>query len=174
VRPLNSQPVVVESLAELAYDLASGVHRVLQRRTPVVTSDMAWTPTGELVFVTLDEASRERARDTFGTSLPVLLRTLPEQGVGNLYLSLTGWREQRVSRVATHPERRFVCSVVQVERPDPRLFAPLGALTYADVLSSWASYAAVKAANASYDALLWNYAESSGQSLAVPWPPADV
>src|SRR5262245_3172836 len=94
-RPTNSQRVTVAALAELAYDAPAGVHWVLNRRTPIFAGDVAHTPTFELTFSTANEDARQRARATLGNGVPVLLRTPPEQGVGNLYFAVPNWREQR-------------------------------------------------------------------------------
>jgi hypothetical protein len=124
VEPENSQQVIVERLAELVVVVPTGVHYVLGRRAPIVTADVAKAPSFELVFVTLDALAREKARATLGTGVPVLLRTLPEQGVGLLYLSVVGWAEQRPSRLAVHAERRFVVQGQEVDAPAATLYAP--------------------------------------------------
>jgi hypothetical protein len=171
-RPLNSQPVTVEKLDPMAYEQPLGLHRVLERRSPVVTADLAWTPNAELVFVTLDGDSGIKARDALGNGVPVLLRTLPEQGPGNMYLIMTGWSIARVSRVATRPERRFSCQAVQIDRPDPRVYKPRPPLTYATLLTKYGTYPAVKAAG-TYDQVLYDYAAGTSGAVA-PWPPRDV
>jgi hypothetical protein len=173
LRPLNSQPVNVEKYDPLEYEQPVGVHRVLERRAPVVTSDLAWTPTGELVFVTFDELADEKVRGCLGNGVPVLLRTLPEQGVGNAYLVLTSWRSSRVSRIATRPERRWTCATVQVDRPDARVFVPTAPATWAATKSAYATWADLKAQRSSWDAVLYDYALGE-PGLAAPWPPSDV
>ena len=63
VRPNNTQKVVLESLPELAYTVPVGVHEILARRTPIVSTDIADTPTFELSFLTGDdEHARARPR----------------------------------------------------------------------------------------------------------------
>lgn len=171
VRAQNTFQVVLEELAELDYDYPTGVHQILDRRTPVVTSDIANTPTFELSFLTDTDDQRLRARAILGNGVPVLLRTPPQDGIGNVYFSVTGWQEQRVVRLATQPARRFVTECVQVDRPDPGLFKPLVPVSYADVKATFATYAALKAARASYDAL--TYGPGSAEDV-VPWPPTDV
>jgi hypothetical protein len=173
VRPVNSQPVSVEKYDPLAYEQPLGLHRVLERRAPVVTADVAWTPAGELVFVTLDEEAHTKARDALGNGVPVLLRTLPEQGPGNVYLILTGWGIARVSRVATRPERRFSCSTVQIDRPDPRVFKPWAPVTYATVLVKYGTYAELLAEGGTYDSVAFDYASGTAGAV-LPWPPGDV
>jgi hypothetical protein len=159
-RPTNSQPVIVESLAELRYQAAVGVHRVLDRRDPVLTALPAWTPDAELVLVTGTLAERDRVRAIIGSGYPCLLRTPPAQGVGNAYLGVTSFVEQRPSRLALHPDRRFTIAVTSVARPDPFIYVPLAPNTYADVKTSWSSYAELEAGVASYDELAYTYPEA--------------
>jgi len=174
VRPTNSQRVTVQGLPELSHDAPAGVHWVLDRRSPIFSGGLAHTPTFELTFVVGDEGARQRARATLGNGVPVLLRTPPEHGVGNLYFAVPGWREQRVSRLALHGDRRFVVSAVQVTRPDPALYVPIPPNTYARLREQHVDYAAVKAAYASYDALLYDYDAAVGPTDVQPWPPSDV
>lgn len=173
-QPGNTQRVLVEGLAELEYQAPAGVHEVLGRRSPIVTTDVARTPTLELVLVTAGELERERARAALGNGAPLLLRTPPEHGVGNLYLFTTGWSEQRLGRLALYGDRRLVVRAQQVERPDPQLFTPgAGFGTYAQVLAEFATYAALLAAVATYDELAYDYTALLPID-SVPWPPADV
>jgi hypothetical protein len=172
-RPVNSRQVLVDSFGPLSYETTTGVHRVLNRRTPIVTSDLTYTPSGRLVFATLTLEDAEGARDALSNGVPVLLRTPPEQGVGNIYLAVTSFDEARISRIALYEERRFETQVVQVDRPDPTLFAPVAANTYAEVKQTYATYADLKAARPSYDSLLWDYYAVNSSPVA-PWPPADV
>ena len=174
VRPTNSQRVTVQALPELAHDAPAGVHWVLDRRSPIFAGGLAHTPTFELTFSVADEGARQRARATLGNGVPVLLRTPPEQGVGNLYFAVPSWREQRISALALHADRRFVVSAIQVTRPDPALYVPIPPNTYARLRDQHADYAAVKAAYASYDALLYDYDAAVGPTDVQPWPPRDV
>lgn len=169
----NTQKIVMESLDELSYDVPVGVHRILDRRTPIVTSDPAWTPSFELGFLTDTDTARDRARATLGNGIPVLLRTPPENGIGSMYFSVLGWAEQRPFKQARAPERLFVVDAVQVDRPDPDLYAPVPPATYASVKAGYATYTALKAARASYDAVLYDYATALPGDV-LPWPPDDV
>lgn len=173
-QPLNTQRVIVVSLAELAYSVPAAVHKVIGRRAPIVTSDYAQTPTFQLVFATGTDDEREQARATLGNAMPVLVRTPPEQGVGNLYLSVLGWTETRPSRLALHADRVFTVQAVQVDRPDPALFVPVTLIeTYAGVLDSYDDYGDVRSSRESYAALLITYAAAPGGSTE-PWPPDDA
>jgi hypothetical protein len=173
VRPTNSQRVAVQALPELAYDAPSGVHWILNRRSPIFTGSVAHTPSFALAFVTATEDDRQRARANLGNGAPCLLRTPPEQGVGNLYFAVPSWSEQRVSRLALHPDRRFVASGIQVDRPDPALYVPLAPNVYGVVLEV-GTYADVEARWPTYDAMLWDYTTLEGPADIQPWPPTDV
>ena len=141
VRSQNTQLVTLEELAELEYEYPTGVHQILDRRTPVVTRDIANAPEFELSFLTDTDEQRLKARAILGNGVPVLLRTPPQDGIGNIYFSVTGWAEQRPFQLATEPTRRFVTQCVQVDRPDPGLFRPLVPISYADVTAGFADYA---------------------------------
>jgi len=173
-RPTNTMPVLVEALPALDYDGPVGVHRILERRDPVLTTSTLWTPTGALSFVTPTLADRDRARAILGAGVTVLLRTPPERGVGNLYLGVEGMAEQRVSRLAQYADRRFVVDVVQVARPDPGLFAPVAPLTYRARLEQWATYRAVVDLHVSYQDLAYVDADGPASPGGLPWLPDDV
>jgi hypothetical protein len=172
-RPANSQQVIVESLQSLEYESAAGVHRVLERRAPVLTTAPAWTPRTELRFLTSDKLERDRARASLGTGVPVLLRTDPGQGVGNLYLGVTGFTEERPARIAQFWTRRFIVQGVQVDRPDPSIYVPAPPMTYSVVKSTYATYATLTAAVPTYDELANAYPPGAVAPFP-PWPPEDV
>lgn len=173
-QPGNSQQVLVESMTELAYSVPVGVHKVIGRRAPIVLSDVAPYPSSELVFVTGSDGEREMARATLGNGIPFLFKSGPEQGVGQMYLSVLEWAEQRPSRLALHPDRRFRVRVQQVDRPDPKLIVPTTMIaTYLDVREGFDNYADVKASRSSYQALMLTYGGGAGGTVE-PWPPDDV
>lgn len=171
--PTNTQKLIIERLDELDYEAASGVHNVLNRRTPIVTSDIARAPKLELSLLTETDTAREKTRAALGNGVPVLLRTPPENGIASMYLAVTEWKEQRVVNSATLPDRRFVLSCVQVDRPDPILYAPVFIATYAGIRDAYASYAGLKAARSTYDDVLHDPAAAAALNV-VPWPPDDV
>lgn len=173
VRPTNTQQIVIQALPELAYAVPVGVHDILGRRTPIVSGDVANTPTFELAFLTDSDDSREKARATLGNGVPVLLRSTPATGIGSLYFAVTGFSEQRVVPDGLVPDRRFVVAAVQVDRPDPGLYDPIPPATYDAVGQTFATYAALLAGRSSYDALLYHYAGGEASDV-VPWPPVDV
>jgi hypothetical protein len=171
-QPTNTQQVAVASLAELAYDVLVGVHHVMGRRAPIVTSDVAPTPAFELVFSTETETARDRARATLGDGIPVLLRTPPSQGVGTLYFAVLSWAEQRPSRLALHADRLFRVRAQEVDRPDPKLFVPTTLIeSYSGVLAEYDDYGDVAARAETYSALLFQY---GGPGTVEPWPPEDA
>jgi hypothetical protein len=172
-RPTNTFPILVEALPELAFSGPIGVHRVLDRRDPILTTAALWTPTGTLAFVTETVEERDRARAILGTGVAFLLRTPPEHGVGNLYLGVTGFNEQRVSRLALHEDRRFSVGVVQVARPDPTLYVPIPPLTYTDRLATWPLYQDATATGNTYGELAYTFPPGRIDP-GPPWPPSDV
>ena len=169
----NTLRVVLEQIPELEYETPTTVHEVITRRTPIVTSDIAHTAELEVSFLTESDDERDRARAMLGNGIPVLLRTPPENGVGNMYLAVLGFSEQRIVQLATVVDRRFVVDARHVARPDPTLFVPLAAVIYEDVRAAYASYLDVRTERASYDALLYSYAGAEASDI-VPWPPDDV
>ena len=169
-RPSNTQRVTLDHLAELDYVVNAGVHNIIGRRDPIVTSDIALAPAFELSFYTLDEGAREKARSALGSGFPVELRTAPEQGVGVLYLAVLGWKEQRPSRIAFHAERRFAVQAQQVVAPSPTLYAPLPPVTYDSLEAAVADYAALDAAYPDYDSIAIDFDLGGGASDSEPWP----
>jgi hypothetical protein len=174
-QPSNSQEIVVEGLQELAYAVPASVHKVIARRGPIVLSDVAAYPSFELGFLTSTEAERENARGSLGNGVPLLLKTPPANGIGNLYFSVLGWREQRIVKPARVPDRHFLVSCQQVDRPDPKLIVPTTAIaSYLDVRSDFADYEQVRAQRNSYSALLVTYTAGGEGGAIVPWPPTDA
>ncbi|HEY3188822.1 MAG TPA: hypothetical protein VGJ70_15175, partial [Solirubrobacteraceae bacterium] len=149
------------------------VHEVITRRSPIVTTDIAHTAELEVSFLTASDDERERARALLGNGVPVLLRTPPEDGIGNMYLAVLGFREQRIVAPATTTDRRFVVSARHVARPDPALFAPLAAVIYEDVRAAYATYLDLRTNRVTYDAMLYSYGGAEPSDI-VPWPPDDV
>jgi hypothetical protein len=149
------------------------VHEIITRRAPIVSSDIAHTPAFELSVLTETLDERDQCRAILANGVPVLLRTPPVDGIGNLYFSVLGFHEQRLVAAGTVPDRRFVISGRQVQRPDPGLYAPLGVATYNHVKATFATYAALKAGRVNYDAVLYDWAGSKPSDI-VPWPPDDV
>ena len=141
--PTNSLPLTIESMNELDFVIPSGVHRVLDRPAPVITSLPAWTPSTELIVLTETLAERDSTRALLGSGYPFLLRTDPAQGIGEMYLGPSEFVEERILPKGTAPQRRFRISCVQVERPDPFVYVPLAPNDYAEVKATFATYAAM-------------------------------
>lgn len=171
--PSNTQRVIIEALAELEYEAASGVHYVLNRRTPIVTSDIARAPSFELSLLTETDGEREKTRAALGNGVPILLRTPPENGIGSVYFIPTDWKEQRIITLATVQDRRFVISCVQVDRPDPILYVPVFTATYAGIRDAYDAYSELDTSRDTYDDVLHDPAGAEAANI-VPWPPSDV
>jgi len=173
-RPTNSLVLTIQSLDALTFDFAAGVHRVLNRRAPVLTTLPAYTPSGELVVLTDTLPERDQVRDLLGNGYPILIRSPPDQGIGNMYLGVTQFIEERFLTLGVRSERRFRIQTVQVERPDPGLFVPIPPNTYANVKASFATYADLKVAVATYDQLAYTFPPGQEPSPIEPWLPDDV
>jgi hypothetical protein len=172
-RAANTTRVLLEALPEHEYPVPNTVHDIIARRDPIVSSDVAHTPAFEVSLLTDTLEQREQVRATLGNGVPVLLRTPPEQGIGNLYFAVLGYAAQRIVPAGAVPDRRFVVSGRQVQRPDPLLYAPIGVATYQHVEDSFATYQALFDGRVSYDAVLYDYAGSEPSDI-VPWLPTDV
>lgn len=172
----NTGPVTIESFDELEYDAPQGVHRILNRRTPIVTSDIRWTPSGTLVIVTLTVDDARRVRDALGSSSPLLLRSTFDRGVGNMYLQPLTVREARISRIATEPARRWTVDVVEIDRPDPSLYVPK-AVTWTEVVAEWATWQDVLDARPTWGDLMYDrtgLSDAAIYSIEPAFPTRDV
>lgn len=172
-RPTNTIPVDVEAFPELRYDGPVGVHRVLDRRDPVLTTAAFWTPGGVLTFITPTELDREKARSILGSGVPFLLRTHPRVGVGNMYLGVLDFREQRLSRLGLHPDRRFAADVEQVARPDPETFVPVAPMSYRERLETFPIYDDVVDTGKTYQDIAYTF-PAGDVDPSQPWLPTDV
>jgi len=172
-RATNTIRVMIESLPALEYPVPVTAHEVITRRDPIVASDIAHTPSFELSLLTVSDAQRHQARGALGNGVPVLLRTPPEDGIGNLYFAVLAFQEQRIVAAGTVTDRRFVVSARQVTRPDPELYRPLGVATYQHVKDTFATYADLRAQRVNYDAVLYDWADAEPIDV-IPWPPSDV
>jgi hypothetical protein len=173
-RPTNSLPLTIESFVSLDFEVAAGVMRVLNRRAPVLVTLPAWTPEGELVLLTETLDERDALRALLGEGYPILVRTIPEQGVGNIYLGVTDFKEERLLSLGDRPQRRFTIAVVQVERPAAHVFQPIPPATYAAVAAEFANYADLLAQVHTYDQLAYWWDVGGVSSGTLPWLPSDV
>jgi hypothetical protein len=172
-RPTNSVRLNAESLDALDYAGAVGVHHILNRRAPVLTTLPSWTPSGELQVITETLAERDAVRALLGSGYPFLLRSTPDMGFGNIYFGVNGFVEERFISLGWAPQRRFRIAAIQVERPDPEIFTPEAPNTYAHVFDQFASYAALRATVGTYDALAYTF-EAGVAGPVIPWLPSDV
>lgn len=172
--PANTLQLVIESLEQLTYEIPTGVHKVIGRRSPIVATDLAQTPAFELALLTATELEREQVRACLGDGISVLLRTEPELGIGNLFFAVLGWAEQRIVRLGTVQDRRHLVNGQEVERPDPKLYVPVTLIaSYQNVKDERTDYAEVLAFDETYAALLTTYGIPPGGSVE-PWPAHDA
>lgn len=173
-RPINSLNVLVESFAELHYEAAVGVHHVLSRRDPVLTSLPTYTPTGELNLLTDDLSERDAVRALLGSGFPFLIRSVPAVGIGNMYCGQTDFVEARILPGGAEPYRRFRVSVVQVERPDPALFVPSVPNTWEAVEATFTSWLEVLDLAGTWDQLGNTYPDNPLANPVLPFLPSDI
>ena len=143
------------------------------RRDPIITTDLAHTPAFELTFITDTLDQRDQARSLLGNGITVLLRTPPEDGIGNFYFAVLDYKEQRIVTIGTMPARDVHRHGRQVQRPDPDRFVPVGVAIYQHVFDTFATYEDLLAERATYDAVLYDWTGSAAVDI-VPWPPDDV
>ena len=175
VRAGNTQQVLIEALPELALHRPRDRSRRSRRRTPIVTADIAHTPAFELSFLTETDTEREQARFTLGNGVPVLLRTPPEDGIGNLYFAVLEF-----ARAADRHQRRSFPTAGSWSRPAGRAARPRPLRSHwrrsstAYVKATFATYAILKAQRVSYDAVAYDWAGAAPRRTSFPWPPDDV
>ena len=99
-RPTNSMLVTIEALPALQFEMPSGLHRVLDRPDPILTTLPARSPTGEAIVLTDTLDERDRLREVFGSGYPLMARATEEVGVGDVYglsyFGITGFIEERI------------------------------------------------------------------------------
>ena len=99
-RPTNSMRVTVEALPALTFEMPTGLHRVLDRADPILTTLPARSPTGEAVILTDSLDERDRLRDVLGSGYPLMARATEEVGIGDTYglsyFGVTGFIEERI------------------------------------------------------------------------------
>ena len=96
-------------------------------------------------MLTTTLAERDRVRLLLGSGYPFLLRAGDELGIGNMYLGVTEFVEERILTLGSAPYRRFRIATIEVEQPDPEIYVPLAPNTYAIVKATYATYALLKA-----------------------------
>jgi hypothetical protein len=170
--PTNSLPLTLESMSTLTSQISSGIYRVLNRRAPVVVALQAWSPGTELIVLTDTLYERDRVRALCGSGYPFLVRTAPEQGIGNTYLAPSELVEERFLTLGEAAQRRFRITCVQIERPDPSIYVPIPPNDYTKAKAAYATYADLTAGVADYDELAYTY--PVGAEPISPWLPDDV
>lgn len=141
--PELSTPVTVVALGPRTAAVQRGVHRPLGRATAVVQTDGArkaaeWT----LTLLTTSDDERLTLQDLVFDASVLLLNVPADKGWGAEYeyVSIGDIEEQRVSRFAGEPLRRWELPCTVVDRP---VGGTQAERTYADVLVDNTSYATV-------------------------------
>ena len=160
-RPTNSMLVTIEALPALSFEMPSGIHRVLDRPDPILTTQPARAPTGEAVILTDTLDERDRLRAVLGSGYPMLARAVEDLGVGDesglSYFGITGFVEERIRTLGTAPERRFTAGIVRVARPDPSTFVPEAPVDYIGVETTYGTYSEAHSTVHTYDELAYVY-----------------
>lgn len=154
--PGNSVKVNVEAILGLDYGIDEQVMYPLMRRTPVVVQNVRRAASGSLQFTTDTEDEARRVRMLFSMGVPVLFQSPMSYGVGNLYLSASKVAEERLTRLASDPTRRWKVEWAEVERPNPEWVLDLdslGFINYGDAYDLYIRYSTLATANEDYDTL---------------------
>ena len=160
-RPTNSMLVTIEALPALQFEMPTGLHRVLDRPDPILTTLPARSPSGEAVVLTETLDERDRLREVLGSGYPLMARAVEELGVGDTYgvsyFGITGFIEERIVSRGDAPQRRFRAAIVRVARPDPSTFAPEAPNTYGVVEATYIDWLRLHEAVHTYDELAYTY-----------------
>lgn len=119
VQPSLSRPVHIESFPALQYPLAHGLVQPQASRYPIAVVQGRRSGRGTLTLLTLTADQGAGLRSLVELSPFFLLNGPPDRAYpgGGLYLLAQDYTEERTTRVAQEPSRRWVIPVVEVERP---------------------------------------------------------
>lgn len=145
--PSISRVVTVESFPELSRALSHSAVRPLFSAYPLVITHARVAATGTLTLLTLTDSEAAAMRTLIQTSPLFQLKSPAVNGLpdGALYLLAGDYVEQRTTRLATEPSRRFIINVIEVDRP-PLEVPPPAENTWQDWLdeplgnSSWGAW----------------------------------
>ena len=105
------------AIPTLARPIARGVHRVLGRSAPIVTSDLRSTVEGAATFLLLDADELADLVDLLAPGTTLLLRTPASFGFGNRYLAIGDVEEARPNARAQSSTRLVTAAFVEVDPP---------------------------------------------------------
>ena len=136
--PWAGIPVIVESFITQTYSIQREVISVWDRPDPVVVSGVRQFPSGTLQLLTLELTERKALLDTIRSgNLIAFSPWKPEYGLDSLtYFSIGNVQEERPSRLAIEPSRRWSLEVQQVRQPPATFTFPTGSKTWQNVKNS--------------------------------------
>lgn len=151
-RPALNSVIRVETAPNLTRPVTQGVFDVLGRSTPVATSMRRGSARGELKLTTFDEDERSALLLLTDDGTPLLLQTPENYGIGNVYVSVGELSEERVTGMGYEWARRWSLPFVVVGRPVGDALAVGN--TWADVLSAYASWDAMRTTEGTWAGVL--------------------
>lgn len=125
-QPGLTRAITVESFPVLSRSLGFGLVQPQARRTPVPVLHARRSATGVLTLLTLTADAASAMRTRIEESPFFLLNGPADRGHpdGGLYLLAGDYEEERTTRYAPEPSRRFVIQVIEVDRPPLELAVP--------------------------------------------------
>jgi hypothetical protein len=151
-RPALNAAVRVSEGPSLTRPVAQGIFDVLGRQTPVAVSMRRNSARGDLHLVTFDDAEREALLLLLDDGTPLLLQTPSGYGVGNVYIAVGEVSEERATGFGPEPLRRWTLPFVVVDRPTGAALAVGN--SWADILASYGSWDAMRAAEGTWAGVL--------------------
>lgn len=117
--PSMSRVITVESFPELSRPLSHSAVRPLFSAYPLVITHARVAATGTLTLLTLTDSEAAAMRTLIETSPLFQMKSPAANGLphGTLYLLAADYVEQRTTRLASEPSRRFIINVIEVDRP---------------------------------------------------------
>jgi hypothetical protein len=130
----------------------AGIFDVIDRSRPVVVAARRQDRTTQLDLTTATEAQRLSMVSLLSTGQVLLLTTPGAYGWGNEYVHIGDVTETRIG-LAVEPSRRWTLPVAVVDRPISLSYQP-AVMTWADVVSDWATWSDMIDENATWDSLI--------------------
>lgn len=153
LQPALSRLLLVADVKEHTQQARTGVLRIMGRADPIAVSDVRLSGSGEIAAYTTTASEAVALRALLATG-NILLWRAPATWTGPtwMYLAVGDTSEVSASGVATEGWREWRLPYAVVAAPYGTSAGPVG-VTYADVLTAYATYAALIAGEATYDAL---------------------
>jgi hypothetical protein len=165
--PDRNMVVTVVDYAQQTWPLEPGIHRVLNRRTPVVVSDVRQAARGTLTLATLTDAEYWDLLEVTADGTPLLFQAPLSYGVGSMYVAVGNLVENRADRIASTFARTWALDLIEVDPPVST--SPINLNRYADVLAVYATYQTLLDDNVTYLELLQGVPGVVAPRPPLPW-----